>query len=633
MVKRRLRMPPLLAAAVVLWVGGTAGWPGPRWRVWDQGLNDQLQLLLGPRRPPPGVVLVTVDDATLQVGDWFEQNRRIPAWARGVGSLPWPRAAYGETADRLLRAGAAAVAINVVFEGSSSRGPADDQAFATLLRRHPGRIALAAEMLESDDSRGAGSLTLVRPEQFLPEMGGTGALGLTNTLSRRPGEPTLHPEAYARGVLGQHDAGSLPALSTSLLRLGGRHGRQDDSRSALNVYGPEGTFPRLPAWEVLDPDRWRDHPRRASLRGALVLLGPVVAQGDDGYPTPFGPLSGLELLATATANSLQGDGLQPWPVEPWPRALVAIAPLLAALALGRLRPPIAWRLGVLTVTLVGVFGAGVLSLRQGHRWLPLLPPMTGLVLLGVVAGSDAYLREQGERRRLRRTFERYVAPGVVAEILSDPAAADGILRGRLLDVTVLMSDIKGFTTLTAQRSEAGQSELHVRQLNEYLGAMVEVVVAHGGTIDKFIGDAVMAVFGSPVSRGPAAEARAAVACALAMRKALADCNADWRARGIATLDSGVGLASGQVMVGQIGSPRRMEFTVIGDTVNLAARLEAVTRRVEPDVVFDARTAELVADDPDVRVADLGPQEVKGIGPVEVFTAVAKPAGTAVSSPA
>ena len=632
MLSRGPRVPLLLGVAVVLWVGWTAGWPGPRWRLWERGLEDQLQLLVGVRRPPPGVLLVTVDDATLQVGDWFEQNRRIPVWARGVGSLPWPRAAYGETADRLLRAGAAAVAINVVFEGPSSRGAADDQAFALLLRRHPGRIALAAEMLESEDSRGAGSLTLVRPEPFLPALGGAGALGLTNILARRPGEPSFHPEAYARGLLGEQEASSLPSLSTTLLRLAGRQGRQDDSRSALNVYGPEGTFPRLSAWEVLDPDRWRAHPRRASLAGALVLLGPVVAQGDDGYPTPFGPLSGLELLATATANSLQGDGLQPWPVDPWPRALLAIAPLLAALALGRLRQPIVWRLGVLTLMLAGVVGAGVLTLRQGHRWLPLLPPITGLVLLGVVAGSDAYLREQGERRRLRRTFERYVAPGVVAEILSDPAAADGILRGRLLEVTVLMSDIKGFTTLTAQRSEAGQSELHVKQLNEYLGAMVEVVVAHGGTIDKFIGDAVMAVFGSPVSRGTAAEARAAVACALAMRRALAACNADWSSRGIATLDSGVGLASGQVMVGQIGSPRRMEFTVIGDTVNLAARLEALTRRLEPDVVFDARTAELVAAAPGLEVVDLGPQEVKGIGQVEVFSAVAVTAASAALEP-
>jgi adenylate cyclase len=257
MLSRGPRVPLLLGVAVVLWVGWTAGWPGPRWRLWERGLEDQLQLLVGVRRPPPGVLLVPVDDATLQVGDWFEQNRRIPVWARGVGSLPWPRAAYGETADRLLRAGAAAVAINVVFEGPSSRGPADDQAFALLLRRHPGRIALAAEMLESEDSRGAGSLTLVRPELFLPALGGAGALGLTNILARRPGEPSFHPEAYARGLLGEQEASSLPSLSTTLLRLAGRQGRQDDSRSALNVYGPEGTFPRLSAWEVLDPDRWR----------------------------------------------------------------------------------------------------------------------------------------------------------------------------------------------------------------------------------------------------------------------------------------------------------------------------------------------------------------------------------------
>ncbi|MEB3166039.1 MAG: adenylate/guanylate cyclase domain-containing protein [Cyanobacteriota bacterium] len=627
MLKPRLRPLPLLGAAVVAWVGWTAGWPGPRWHVWERGLEDQLQALLGPRQPPPGVVLVTVDDATLQVGDWFEQNRRIPTWAQGVGSLPWPRAAYGETAERLLRAGAAAVAINVVFEGTSSRGPADDQDFAARLQRHPGRIALAAEMLEAEDRQGAGSLTLVRPEGFLTALGGTGALGLTNTLTPRPGEPTLHPEAYARGVLGSQNAASLPSLSTTLLRLAGRHSRQVDSRSSLNVYGPEGTFTRLSAWEVLDPDRWRAHPRRQALQGALVLLGPVVAQGDGGYPTPFGSLSALELLATATANSLQGDGLQPWPSGNGARALLAIAPLLAALGLGRLRPGIVWRLGSLSLVLVGVIGAGLVTLRQAHRWLPVLPPVAGLVLLGAVAGSDAYLREQGERRRLRRTFERYVAPGVVAEILADPAAADGILRGRLLEVTVLMSDLKGFTSLTAARSEAGESELHVRQLNEYLGAMVEVVTAHGGTIDKFIGDAVMAVFGSPVSRGTAEEARAAVACALAMRRELAACNAAWQARGITPLDNGVGLASGRVMVGQIGSPRRMEFTVIGDTVNLAARLEAVTRRVEPDVVFDARTAELLAGDPALEVVALGPQEVKGIGAVEVFSArAAEPAG-------
>ena len=241
------------------------------------------------------------------------------------------------------------------------------------------------------------------------------------------------------------------------------------------------------------------------------------------------------------------------------------------------------------------------------------------------------MREGRERRRLRRTFERYVAPGVVAEILSDPASAQGILRGRLLEVTVLMSDLKGFTSLTQERSAAGESELHVRQLNDYLGAMVEVVTAHGGTIDKFIGDAVMAVFGSPVSRGVVVEAGAAVRCAIAMRQALAGLNADWSRRGIARLDNGVGLASGMVMVGQIGSPRRMEFTVIGDTVNLAARLESVTRQVQEAVLFDAATAALLVDDSGLAVSSLGPQAVKSLGEVEVFTAVVAGADAAATT--
>jgi len=150
------------------------------------------------------------------------------------------------------------------------------------------------------------------------------------------------------------------------------------------------------------------------------------------------------------------------------------------------------------------------------------------VVLGLLYGGDAYLLEGRERRRLRRTFERYVAPSVVAEILSDPESAQGILRGRVLEVTVLFSDLKGFTQLTRRRTAAGESESHVLQLNTYLGAMVEVITAHGGTIDKFMGDAVMAVFGSPVSRGAAQEAAAAVRCALAMEERLDELNAIWR---------------------------------------------------------------------------------------------------------
>ena len=606
-MKRRLPG-AVLPALLLLWVGLSAGWPGPRWRVAERGLEDQLQRLLGPRRPPAAVTLVAVDDATLQQGDWYERNRQLPAWARGVGSLPWPRAAYGLLIERLLAAGARAVAVNVVFEGPSSHGPADDAALAAVLARHRGRVALAAEMQEGEDQQGAGSLTLVTPnDQLLEASGGPAQLGLTNILVPRPGDRLLHPEAYAGALLRDRKVNDTPpALSTTVLRLAGWPPRDDDRQSALRTYGAEGSLERLSAWEVLDPERWAHHPRRSALAGGVALVGPVVSEGSAGYGTSFGSLSGLEMLGTATANSLQGDGLLSWPAQPPQRALLAVAPLLLALQLA----------------------AGLLVLQGGNRWLPLLAPLSGLVGLALLYGGEAYLREAGERLRLRRTFERYVAPGVVAEILADPEAAEGILRGRQLEVTVLMSDIRGFTTLTRQRSMAGQSELHVRQLNEYLGAMVEVVGQHGGTIDKFIGDAVMAVFGSPLSRGAREEARQAVRCGLAMRAALAALNADWRRRGLAELDNGVGLASGPVVAGQIGSPKRLEFTVIGDTVNLAARLEAMTRQVEAPLVFDTATAVLLAGDAELRPASLGSREVKGIGPVELFGVEAAAPGQA-----
>jgi adenylate cyclase len=153
----------------------------------------------------------------------------------------------------------------------------------------------------------------------------------------------------------------------------------------------------------------------------------------------------------------------------------------------------------------------------------------------------------------------------------------------------------------------------------------------GGTVDKFIGDAVMAVFGSPVGRGVRQEARAAVACALAMGAALERLNASWSEQGTRGLANGIGIASRPAIVGQIGSPKRMEFTVIGDTVNRAARLEGLTRQLGVAVLFDRATAERVAELPvsahrseggdaaGLAAVSLGVQAIKGLGDVEVFS--------------
>lgn len=608
---------------IVLWMGGTEGWPGPRWRVWERHLERQMLLWRGPRRPPSQVVIVPIDDATLQQAAWYARTPNQPSWTRGTDTLPWPRAAYGELIRKLLQAGSRAVAVNVVFEGPSADGQADDEAFFQLLRPAHGRVALGAEMLEPEDRRGAGGLTLVLPESFLPAVGGLAAVGLTNTIAPAPGDPLRHPEAYAGGLLRGQGVKTPPALSSTLLRLAQIPSRQDDAKAGLNVYGPEGTFQRLPAWEVLDPQRWATQPLRQHLRGAIVVLGPVEGGRHD---TAFGPLSGLELLASATANSLQGDGLAPWPSSRIQRVMLVVGVLVVASVLSLARPSLAWRFGVLGGCLVLQLAAAVLALQLTNRWLPLMAPVTGLALLALLQGGNAYLLEGLERRRLRQTFERYVAPSVVAEILSDPESARGMLRGRVLEVTVLFSDLKGFTELTRRRSAAGESERHVRQLNTYLGAMVDVISAHGGTIDKFMGDAVMAVFGSPLGRGPRQEATAAVRCALAMGERLRTLNTEWQRLGDEQAEeplvSGVGIASGVVMAGQIGSPQRLEFTVIGDTVNLASRIEGLTRRVQSPVCVDAATARLLADCHDIALASLGLHAMKGLGEIEVFSAAA-----------
>lgn len=597
--------------------GGLSGWPNPLWRSWAIATYNQILAWAGPQTPPSGLFLVAIDDASLQQGQWFAQQQNAPSWSKGLGQLPWPRASYATLVEKLRAAGAEAVALNVLFEGPSSRSTEDDSQLAATLTRHKGHVVLAAEMLEPNDSQGAGGLSLAPPLLELQEAaGGRKALGLTNMLRGENNAVGPHPEAYISQILKPHGFGLQRSLPLALMDAGAKKSRQPDALRALRPYGPEGHLPRLSAWEVLDPHRWQQQPLRKKLKGALVLVGPTLNQGENGHNSAFGVLSGLELLGTASANSIDGTGIAPWPATALPRALVASLPLLLLGLIGLQRSKLSWRLGCCCLGLILLLVVSSSGLLRWHRALPLLAPAAALILMACGFGFDGYWREERERRRLRRTFERYVAPSVVAEILQNREAAEGILLGRNLPVTVLFSDLKGFTALTQQLSKEGRSTDLVQQLNTYLGAMVEVIAAHGGTVDKFIGDAVMAVFGSPRSRGVALEAVQAVRCAHAMGERLEQLNQQWLGENIAPLASGIGIASGNAVVGQIGSPERMDFTVIGNTVNLASRLESLTRLLNTPVIIDERTAELI--EPQVRAIKLGEHIIKGIGEVPVY---------------
>jgi class 3 adenylate cyclase len=235
------------------------------------------------------------------------------------------------------------------------------------------------------------------------------------------------------------------------------------------------------------------------------------------------------------------------------------------------------------------FGVGHLvermqEVKRGD--LSIRAEVRGLDTLGELASSfNAMVQGLVQREQLKETFGRYVTQQVADEILAGRVALGGELR----TATVLFSDIRDFTKMSEQLSPVDV----VAFLNEYLGAMVDCVLEHDGVLDKFIGDAVMAVFGAPLSHGTQKDAENAVACALAMGRRLEEINARRLARGQPAIRIGIGLHTGELVAGNIGSPRRMEYTVIGDTVNTCSRLEHLTKDHGRRTLLSATTAQLV----------------------------------------
>ena len=378
----------------------------------------------------------------------------------------------------------------------------------------------------------------------------------------------------------------------------------------INYRGPEHyeriSFDKaLKAAETDDQEYLKSH-----FGGRIVLIGYVGERGDDDFhSTPqyywsgrssSGALRtpGIEIHGHAVSTLLSGQYIQPLSAMLQRLVTLALIGIIAVICFG-LQP---MKGVVVSVAVVAVFiTASILAFNAGYAVM-MLPPIFGSALMLGLSQTTNFLLEGREKRRLRQLFKRYVNDKVIEQIIATPDKL--AFQGRRCRITVLFADIHAFTT----RSESMPPEQVVHDLNQYLQSMVQAIESNHGIIDKFIGDGIMALFGLPVLNDPEHTLHA-VQAATAMMSALETLNRKLVQDGSKPIRIGIGIHSGEAVVGNIGALEKMDYTAIGDVINTAARIESLTRRIAANVLISSEAYAAVQQT--IRGEDLGPQSLKG----------------------
>ncbi|MGF1575936.1 MAG: CHASE2 domain-containing protein [Cyanophyceae cyanobacterium] len=603
----------LLGAGSGLLLLGLQNWDPLVWS--DYSLQSQFFTWRGPQPPHPDVVIVAIDDSSQNLQDLFTaeeiaDNPRLAQMTR----WPWPREVFADALEQLGSAGARVVAFDLIFDQASVYGPEDDHRFATAIATHRQRTIFGVSRSEDVQVLPGGSrsvrvtFTALWQDYAVAEP----QLGLVN-LPISPNSQVMMLPPVGGEVDGRTGFTIRPL---SVVASGGlRPDAVDETENTfwgIQYRGPRGTYPTYPFWHLFEPTFWQLNLAGGEVfRDKIVLIGDTTQLGQDLWNTPLDPLlPGVEIHANAIGTLLAGNEIRtvPWA---WGSLLIFGVGLGSGLGLMLARGVLP-KLG-LTLAGVGIALAGsYLAFDLGWRL-----PTTAMILAGSLAGmTDTTWQGMAERRdrlRLRRILERRVAPAVLDEILQQPNSFAETLGGQLRPVAILFSDIRGFTPLAAGMDPQDLVTL----LNRYFAAMVEPILAEQGTIDKFIGDAIMAEFGTPLFRDPATEALAAIRAAVGMRAALRQLQQELTLEGKPLFEHGVGIHFGSVVAGNLGSPQRLEYTVIGDAVNVAARIESLTKEVGWDILISETVYELVRDQ--IQVQPLGSHLLKGkVEPIQIY---------------
>ncbi|MEN6461676.1 MAG: adenylate/guanylate cyclase domain-containing protein [Syntrophomonas sp.] len=558
-------------------------------------LYDSWFKLRGTQNPGNQIVIVAIDEPSISK----------------IGPPPWPRSVHADLIGKLEQA--KVIGFDMLFDTSST--PENDKSLAKAIKNN-GRVILAAQFSFEKDKQGELVQTLQMPnKKFWP---GTAGVGFVNT-------PTDSDQTVRHMTLVDVNTFStpFPSLSTAValaaqglspadiklapgqITIKKQNIPVDDANRALpNFWGPSATFKTVSYADVLSGKI-----PVSFFKDKIVLVGPTAAAFHDDWPTPYTttnmvktgalPTPGVEIHASTVQSFLNDTWFKKTII--WLNLLfLLLTGFITSLAVGRRGP---WK-GLIGALLVIAVSCGLVIILWYNRiWFNLAAPQVLIFLTYAVVTATEFIQAEIARRKTKAMFSRYVSSDVVDELMNNPD--DVALGGKKQVVTIMFCDIRGFTAY----SENKDPQDVIKRLNEYLTAMTNIIFRHGGTLDKYLGDGLMAFFGAPVYYED--HVQRAIKTAIEIQQEVENLNQIWAAQGAIPLKVAVGINTGPAVVGNVGSPDRMDYTLIGEDVNLASRVEALSKLFEVLIVISERAVKVLDAEAKDLLYYLGAEQVKG----------------------
>ncbi|MEK7449233.1 MAG: adenylate/guanylate cyclase domain-containing protein [Planctomycetota bacterium] len=585
-------------------------------------LDYRFRLLAKPSEANRDIILIMIDQASLDYLEYQMDQREPQFW-------PWERFVYANLLDYLRPGRPKAIIFDLNFKRTDEEG---DDRFADAIKKS-GNVYCPTVFTQEKEERYTRIINDADKKIFLDKFSvepdglshfdvpGYNMVMLPNSTlletPKRLGAANINKDKD--GVLRKtslfykYESKISPSLSMAValdiildgkinLSPNGHLPLPEEKKIPLSQdgnmhiwwYGTARTYRYIPFSELADdwyyaktgrPDKIHYQPDY--FKDKIIFVGTNAPTLGDLHTTPMGSAyPGVEVHATILNNLMTGQCLTPSPDSVNWLITLSLC-LLTGFLLFSSRS--FWSGGVLICLLIVlVLISSGYTFFEFHYWMDLTAPLSGIFLTFTSSALVYYFTEGKEKRRIKMIFSKYLAPEVVEEVLKDykNLKADA---GERKELTVLFSDIRGFTTI----SESLSPEQVVHLLNEYLQRMVRIIFHYGGTLDKYMGDGIMAFFGAPKEQ--ANNAWLAVRTAQEMIKEARQLQEKWAREGKPHLNIGIGINTGEVVVGNIGSEQRLDYTVIGDNVNLASRLESLNKEYGSNIIISQATAQKLAE--------------------------------------